>query len=235
MASSSSTTPTSSLSETIERLSLHYQRLLEELVSDPDQPLNKLSLLTPEERRQVVEEWNDTATDCPDRPGLIELFDEQVALHPDRPAVIGPDAAVSFKDLSRQVARLAGRLDELGVGPEVRVGVCLPRSPDLMTALLAVLRVGGVYVPLDPTHPADRLGYIIADAGVEVLLTNSAAAAALPGSTARTVLLDEMPGSRGRRRRQLPSTSARKAPRTSSTPLGRPGARRGSPFPRCSY
>jgi amino acid adenylation domain-containing protein len=174
----------------VDQLSRHYHQLLEKLVSDPDRPLRTVSLLTPKERHRVVEEWNDTAVPCPARPGLTDLFDAQVSLHPDRTAVIAGDEAVSFADLGRGVARLARWLTDLGVGPEVRVGVCLPRSPDLVTALLAVLRAGGVYVPLDPTHPKDRLAYILADAAVEVLVTSTSTSPALPASTATTVVLD---------------------------------------------
>ena len=205
--------------ESVERLGRHFHQLLENLVSDPDRPLRTVSVLTPTERHRVVEEWNDTAVPCPTRPGLTDLFDAQVTLHPDRTAVIAGDEAVSFADLGRGVARLARRLTDLGVGPEVRVGVCLPRSPDLVTALLAVLRAGGVYVPLDPTHPKDRLAYMLADAAVEVLVTSTLTFPALPASTATVVVLDlddhdaavmdadpaapPGPGSRGHRVRHL--------------------------------
>ena len=180
---------------TIESFSLHYGKLLEELVSDPDRPLRGLSLLTTDERRVVIEEWNDTAIECPENPSLSQMFDAQVALHPDKTAVVGPDAAVSYRDLGRNVTRFVGRLQDLGVGREVRVGVCLPRSPDLVVALVAIFRLGGVYVPLDPAHPKDRLAYIISDAGVEVLVASSSTSAGLPPGPARVVVVDEDDGS----------------------------------------
>jgi amino acid adenylation domain-containing protein len=175
---------------TIEDFSQHYVTLLDQLVSAPDRPLGTVSLITDEVRQRLLEEWNETTSDLPDRPSLIEMFDEQVAVNPERTAVIGTDGAISYRDLGGSIARLASQLQRLGVGPETRVGVCLHRSPDLVVALLAILRLGGVYVPLDPAHPRDRLDYMMSDAELEVLVTSSRARRALPRVLDRTVAID---------------------------------------------
>ena len=177
--------------QTIEQFGEHYGTLLAEIVANPDRPVSALRLLSVAERRKIVDEWNETATDYPFESGLSELFETQAARHPGRVALIMADKSVTYRTLNFQVIRLARRLHDLGVGPEVRVGVCLYRSPDLVIAMLAVLRAGGVYVPLDPTHPIDRLAWVIDDAGLDVVVSNSTVAAtALPG-TVRRVDLDE--------------------------------------------
>ena len=176
---------------TIESFSERFRTLLGELVSNPDLPLRSLPLLTADERRTVIEDWNDTAREYSDDRSLSEMFQAQVAQHPERTAVRGPDGAVSYRDLGGRALHLAARLRDLGVGPEVRVGICLQRSPDLVAALLAVLRLGGVYVPLDPGHPRERLAYMIEDAGVGVLVASSGTSRRLPFGTTPRLILDE--------------------------------------------
>lgn len=177
--------------QTIEQFSEHYGNLLAEIVANPDCPVSALRLLSVAERRKIVDEWNKTATDYPYEPGLTELFETQAAHHPDRIALIMADKSVTYRTLNLHVIRLARRLHDLGVGPEVRVGVCLHRSPDLVIAMLAVLRAGGVYVPLDLTRPVDRLAWVVDDAGVDILVSNSSVAATVLPGTVRRVDLDE--------------------------------------------
>jgi len=155
--------------ETAERLLGHFRTLLDGMVSGLDRPLEELSLLDDAERLLV--EWNGAAAEVPDVP-IDVLLGRVAAERGDAPAVVGPDgAALSYRELWERSGRLAHRLRELGVGPEVPVGLCLERSPDLVAAMIAVWRAGGAYVPLDPEYPAERLRFLLEDAGVAVLVT----------------------------------------------------------------
>jgi amino acid adenylation domain-containing protein len=161
---------------TAERMAANYLRLLESAAADPDAPLSELDILPASERQLLLREWNDTALSRPwlSVPAAIA---SQAALSPDAIAVAAGPQRVSYADLDARANRLAHHLRGLGVGQETVVGVCLDRSPDLIVALLAVWKAGGAYLPLDPAHPGDRIGYMLADAGAAVVVTDSAAAA----------------------------------------------------------
>src|SRR6185369_6982446 len=142
----------------------HYEQLLEGAVEEPRMRLSELPLLTEAERRQLVE-WNDTETEYALEQCVHELFEQQVAATPWRPAVIFGDERVTYQALNERANRLAHYLRRLGVRAETRVGGLLERSVELVVALLGTLKSGGVYVPLDASHPAERLQYMAADAG----------------------------------------------------------------------
>jgi non-ribosomal peptide synthetase component F/acyl carrier protein len=158
--------------DTIARLAEHYRTLLQEIVAQPEQPLGQVPLLTPAEQ-QLLHRWNETALTIDHERCVHELFAAQAARTPDALAVIGADRSLSYRELSRRVNQLAHYLQQLGVGPEVRVAVCLDRSPDLLVALLAVLQAGGCYLPLDPSYPAERLKLVLQDADVALVLTQA--------------------------------------------------------------
>src|SRR5579884_1290063 len=128
-------------------------------------------LLTERERQQLLVEWNSSATDYPRRSCVQQLFEEQVQRTPEAVAVIYEDEQLSYQDLNRRANQLAHHLRVLGVGPEVRVGLCVERSLEMMIGVLGILKAGGVYVPLDPAYPAERLSFLLQDAQVSVLLT----------------------------------------------------------------
>jgi len=155
---------------TIERFSGHWLRLLDAAVSDPALLLADLPLLSSAERHELLVEWNDTAADVPPRR-LDELFAAQAALMPAAPAVVSEAGTLSYLDLDRQANRLARHLRSLGLSPEERVAVALPRSPEAVVALLAVWKAGGTWVPVDPSWPAERIGLILEDSGARLLLT----------------------------------------------------------------
>ncbi|MGH8017131.1 MAG: amino acid adenylation domain-containing protein, partial [Opitutaceae bacterium] len=167
---------------TIERWLANYEELLRGIAADAGGTIAELPLLAEAERRQVVEQWNDTAT--PDSPdvGVPQLIEAQVARTPEAVALVLGDQRVTYADLDRQANQLARHLRGLGAGPEVLVGVCLPRNVDLIVALLAVHKAGGAYVPLDPNYPADRLAYILEDAAAPVLVTHSTLASLFSGA-----------------------------------------------------
>ncbi|WFE39400.1 non-ribosomal peptide synthetase/type I polyketide synthase [Micromonospora sp. WMMD998] len=162
---------------TAERMVGHLETLLAAAVADPGVRLAALPLLTAAERARLAE-WNDTATPAgwdtpPGRsPTLVDLFAHRVAADPDRPAVTFGPTTLDYATLDARANRLAHRLRRAGVGPDVPVAVCLPRSPELPVALLGVLKAGGAYVPVDPEYPVERQRYVLAHSGAPVLVTD---------------------------------------------------------------
>ncbi len=166
---------------TVERMVGHLARVLEQVAADADVRLSQLELLGQAERALVLEEWNQTAAEVlPDRC-IHELFEAQAARTPGAVAVRFEEESLTYRELNEGANRLAHHLRRRGVGPEVRVGVLVERSPALITAVLGVLKAGGAYVPLDPTYPAERLRYVLEDSGALVLVTGGGAEAALAG------------------------------------------------------
>jgi amino acid adenylation domain-containing protein/non-ribosomal peptide synthase protein (TIGR01720 family) len=154
---------------TMRRLGEHFRQLLEGALSRPETPLSALPLMTSGERHQLLVEWNDTrAAD----PGALvhDLFAEQARRTPDAPALISGNEVTTYAELADRAASLASHLRSLGVGPEVRVGVSLERSPELIVSLLAILQAGGVYVPVDPSWPEERRLGLLEEAGVGVVI-----------------------------------------------------------------
>jgi amino acid adenylation domain-containing protein len=157
-----------------------FATLLTSATSAPDLPLGELELLGPAERAQLTA-WNATGADYPEEKLLHRLLTAQRARTPDRVAVAWEGGALSHAELGRRAGRLAGRLRSLGVGPEIRVAICMQRSPEMMIALLAVLAAGGAWVPLEPGYPRQRMAAILADAAPRVLLTGPGTPSLLAG------------------------------------------------------
>jgi amino acid adenylation domain-containing protein len=176
--------------DTIARRVESFRTLLAGLVKAPDQPLSSLPLLPEGERTTLLAEWNATAAEAPEEATFGELFEAQVERTPDAPALVFQGETLSYDALARRARRLARHLRRLGVGPETRVGLCLPRSLDLVIGLLGILEAGGAYVPLDPTYPRERLAFMLADAELGLLVSERALADTLPPSDATQVLLD---------------------------------------------
>ena len=174
----------------IERLAGHFMRLLAAAVADPRRRLSELPLLMPQEQAQILVEWSGAATAYPRESTIHALFAGQAALRPDAVAVEGAGTALTYGELRRRAGRQARRLRDLGVGPEVRVGVCLDRSPARVVATLAVLEAGGAYVPLDPSHPPERLASALHASAAAVLVTEERWLAVLPPVAAAVLCLD---------------------------------------------
>jgi amino acid adenylation domain-containing protein len=174
---------------TIRRMLSHYQILLEGIVADPSCAVDKLRILSEAEHRQIVTEWNDTRRDYPNKC-VHQLFEEQVRDHPDSPALLDAEKKVSYRELNQKANRLAHRLGDLGVGPEVRVGICLERSAEFIIGILAILKAGGTYVPLDPAYPRERLTFMIEDSGIEVLISTTAFAQKLSPQKSTVLCMD---------------------------------------------
>jgi amino acid adenylation domain-containing protein len=177
---------------TIIRMLSHFETLLESIALNPNQRLSELRLLSQEEEHTLLGEWNATASDFPqDRP-IHRFFEEQAARTPQAVAVEVGDQRVTYSELDRRANQLAHYLRAHGVGPEVRVGVCLDRSPHLIVALLGILKAGGAYVPLDPAYPQDRIQLLVKDAQIAVLVTDDHLRTALAGpKSAAIVRLDQ--------------------------------------------
>jgi amino acid adenylation domain-containing protein len=174
---------------TITRMLGHLTTLLETMAARPEAALSQLSLLSEPERRQVVVEWNATERDYP--AGTIPgLFEAQVERTPEAVAVIFEDQALSYRELNRRANQLAHHLKGLRVGPEVRVGICVERSFEMVVGLLGILKAGGAYVPLDPNYPRERLSFMAHDAALPILLTQERLLEPLPEHRAEVVCLD---------------------------------------------
>jgi amino acid adenylation domain-containing protein len=155
---------------TVQRLSGHFANLLTAMTRHPERRLSELEILGLAEAQQILCEWNATAV-----PGsaacLHELIEAQVERTPEAPAVVFAEESLTYRELNARANQLARHLTRLGVGPEVRVGLCLERSAELVVALLATLKAGGAFVPVDPSYPTERIAYMLADSRVPVTLT----------------------------------------------------------------
>jgi amino acid adenylation domain-containing protein len=157
---------------TIERYLGYLRSLLSAMVADDTQVIDELPLLSEEERRRVLYEWNDTAVEYPAEKCVQELFQEQVAQTPEATAVGQAAWRLSYRQLDTRANQVAFSLRELGVGPEVMVGVCMERTPDLAVALMGIFKSGGVYVPIDPEYPPERIQQIVDESKMRVLITD---------------------------------------------------------------
>ncbi|MFD2169280.1 non-ribosomal peptide synthetase [Tumebacillus lipolyticus] len=174
---------------TIERMITHLITLLHGVVERPDERLASLPLLTEAERKQVVETFNQKQIEFP--TGLMhQLFEQQVAVRPDKTAVEHLDQTLTYAELNARANQLAHYLQGLGVGPESLVGLCVDRSIDLIVGMIGVQKAGGAYLPLDPDYPVERLKYLLTDAKVAVLLTHEHLLPNLPETSATTVCFD---------------------------------------------
>ncbi|GLZ32188.1 hypothetical protein Lesp02_43760 [Lentzea sp. NBRC 105346] len=155
---------------TAERIATWFARLLAAAVADPDRPIGDLELLDAEEYHEAVVKWNSAAHDVPIVP-VPDLFEAQVARTPDAMAVTGAGTALRYRELDERANALAHLLVGRGAGPGEIVALALPRSVDLVVALLAVLKSGAAYLPLDPDHPAERLRYVLDDSAPALLIS----------------------------------------------------------------
>ena len=173
---------------TAQRLFHHFERLLEAAVEEPGQSLLEMPLLSAAERHHLVVEWNERGPGGEGLRCVHHQVERQARETPAAPAALFEDRLLTYRDLNTSANRLAHGLRRLGVGPEVLVGICVERSLEMVTALLAVLKAGGAAVALDPAYPADRLALIVRDARMPVLLTQTPLAGLFPGCAGTTVL-----------------------------------------------
>lgn len=175
---------------TVERMAEHFQTLLAAIVRDPHQSIATLPLLTSTEQHQLLKELNNTQVEYPRIESIPQLFLAQVERTPDAIAVIFENQQLTYRELNEYSDRLADYLRQLGVKPEVLVGICVERSLLMVIGLLGILKAGGAYVPLDPAYPRSRLAFILEDAQISLLLTQEKLLEIIPENNVKTICLD---------------------------------------------
>jgi amino acid adenylation domain-containing protein len=176
--------------DSIARMQDQFAIFLQGIVTDPTCCVAEIPLLSDPERHKILVDWNDTHADYPKDKCIHQLFEAQVERSPDAIAVIFGDEQLTYKELNQRANQLAHHLGNLGVGPEVLVGICVERSLEMIVGLLGILKAGGAYLPLDPAYPPERLVFMLEDASVGVLLTQAPLVESLPKHQARIVCLD---------------------------------------------
>ncbi|WP_146047299.1 non-ribosomal peptide synthetase, partial [Pseudomonas syringae] len=176
---------------TIERMAGHLQVLLEGMVADDQQAVGELPLLSCEQRRQVLESFNDTAAAYPADKLLHQLFEEQAAQQPDALAVVDDAGSLTYGELNTRANQLAHYLIGLGIQPDDRVAICAQRSLEMVVGLLGILKAGGAYVPLDPAYPAERLAYLLQDSAPVAVLVQTSTADVLSLGSLPVINLDD--------------------------------------------
>ncbi|QLE40496.1 amino acid adenylation domain-containing protein [Nostoc sp. C052] len=185
-------------SATITQMLGHFQTLLESIVSNPEQRICDLQLLTSSEIKQLLVEWNDTKIDYAEDKCIHKLFEEQVERTPDAVAAFFENQQLTYRELNNRANQLAHYLQQLGVKPEVLVGICIERSSetlpqaslDMVIGLLAILKAGGAYIPIDPNYPQERIAFILEDTQTPVLLTQASLLETIPHHKAQVICLD---------------------------------------------
>ncbi|MDH3600117.1 MAG: amino acid adenylation domain-containing protein [Candidatus Tectomicrobia bacterium] len=175
---------------TMARLVAHFQTLLSGIVSNPDQRIATLPLLSETERHEVLVGWNATRTGYPTALCIHQVVEGQVEVTPDAVAVVWGDQALTYRALNARANQVAHYLRSLGVGADVRVGLCLERSLEMVVGLLGILKAGGAYVPLDPQYPRERLAFMLQDAHAQVVLTQASLLPELPLPSLPVICLD---------------------------------------------
>jgi amino acid adenylation domain-containing protein len=171
---------------TIERMAGHFGNLVDAILANPQAKLPALPLMDARELDRILVQWNDTARDYPLHKTLHQLFEEQAARTPQACAVIFEDRQLDYATLEREANRLAHHLRTLGVGPDVVVALCMRRCPEMVVAMLGILKAGGAWVPIDPDYPLERVAFVLEDSAAALVLTQQAVLERLREASART-------------------------------------------------
>lgn len=175
---------------TIQRMMAHLLTLLEGIVNNPDGRIAHFPLLSEASQQRMLHGWNHTTTPYSDRVAIHQLIEAQVARTPQAVALADGSECLTYAELNTRANQIAHHLQARGVRPETIVGICLDRSIQMVTAILGVLKAGGVYLPLDPNYPPERLTYMLADSQAAYLLTNRTITTKLPPFQTDTICLD---------------------------------------------
>jgi len=174
---------------TIVRWMAHYQMLLQEFVTDANRSVMRVPLLSEPERNELVRGWNNTQVDYPIQKKVHELFEEQAVRTPDKVALVFGEQKLTYRELDQRANQLAHYLQAFGAGPDKKIGLFVDRSLEMVVGLLGILKSGACYVPLDPTHPKQRIGHILTQSDSPIVVTQRSLAAGLV-SNARLISLD---------------------------------------------
>ncbi|MDZ7356796.1 MAG: amino acid adenylation domain-containing protein [candidate division KSB1 bacterium] len=178
--------------DTIIRLMEHYRVLLENILRDPNQQIAHLPLISEAEQRKLLEEWNNTEVDFPTQLCIHQLFEQQVERNPDAEAVIFGEQKLSYGELNRKANQMARLLMQHGIGPGKLVGICQEKSLELIVSVLATLKAGAAFLPIDPSYPKDRIDHMLEDAQVSAVLTFEQYQPVLLSQSVQTILLDRI-------------------------------------------
>jgi aspartate racemase len=193
---------------TIERLQQHFENLLSSITLNPDDRIANLPFMAAQEREKILIDWNAGKTQFPRESCIHQLFEEQASSRPDAVAIVFDDRKMTYVELNRKANQLAHYLRKQGVGPDVIVGLAVERSIEMIVGLLAILKAGGAYMPLDPSYPHERLLFMIEQANVKLILSQTHLRATLPASEAKLIFLDD-------RNREIRREEDRNLPRLS--------------------
>ena len=172
--------------DTVARLAGRFEQLLRGVLAEPLRPVGRVPMLTPADVQQLTT-WAHNPLELPTDRTVVDLFEAQAALQPAHTAVVFTDQSLHYGELNARANQLAHHLIALGAGPDTLVGLCVERSIDMIVGLLAILKAGSAYLPLDPEYPQDRLNFMLEDAGLKILLTHSALQGRLPQAAGTTV------------------------------------------------
>ncbi len=175
---------------TIERMAGHFLTLIDQAIAAPTRPMAELTALTGDERKQLLEEWNQTQTAYMDSSCVHELFEAQVVRTPHAVALVFDGGQLTYRELNIRANQLADYLRRLGLEPETPVGLCVERSPEMVVGIFAILKAGGTYVPLDPAYPQERLAFMLMNARIGIVLTQYPLLDRLPDTETQVVCLD---------------------------------------------
>ncbi|HEY7124271.1 MAG TPA: amino acid adenylation domain-containing protein [Ktedonobacterales bacterium] len=176
--------------EQMQTIAGYYMAALKRMAQEPTERYEAQVLLSPAEEHLLLREWNNTDADYPRHHCIHQVFEQQVSQTPDAVAAVFEDQTLTYQALNMRANQLAHYLQQLGVGPDVRVGLCLERSMEMVVGLLGALKAGGAYVPLDPAYPANRLAFMLQDSQAAVLLTQEHLCTYLPKTQAKLICLD---------------------------------------------
>ncbi|MGD1912592.1 MAG: amino acid adenylation domain-containing protein [Rivularia sp. (in: cyanobacteria)] len=177
--------------DTIARMLGHFQVLLKGIIDNPQQRLSELPILTENEQKQLLVDWNNTYTEYPLEQGIHQLFEKQAEKTPDNIAVEFISEKLTYQELNNQANQLAHYLRNQGVKPDMLVGICVERSPLMLIGLLGILKAGGAYAPIDAKLPSSRIAFMLGDSQVSILITQEKVLSQLPAHSAQTICLDK--------------------------------------------
>lgn len=197
---------------TAERLMDYLEMFLEEVTHKPDIGLGQISLLNPAEKKLLINDWNNTQAQVPDKSGIHQFMENQALRHPTRKAVVFQGAALSYSDLNAQAEAVAQKLLSLGVQADTPVGLYCRRSIEMVVGIFGILKAGAAYLPLDPEYPAERIAFMLSDSETSLILSQEELTPQLPGTSGRTVITFESIASN-------PTSSSRELPSISPDQL----------------